>query len=727
MEYRVVGQPVQRKEVLGKLTGTATYIDDLHVPGMLHGATIRSAVPRGHIRSIAFEPGVLWDEFVIVTSDDIPGTNVVSLINDDQPFLASRIVNHAQEPILLIAHEDKDLLRKARQLVRITYDPLPAIFDMDEALAAGVLIWGEDNVFKRFLVKKGDVDRIWADAAYIVEGEYSTGAQEHVYIEPNGMLATASAENGVTVSGSLQCPYYVHKALMTLFNLPAEKVRVIHQETGGAFGGKEEYPSIIAGHAALLAWKSGRPVKIVYDREEDMAATTKRHPSRTRHRTAVSRDGRLLAMDIEFTIDGGAYSTLSPVVLSRGAIHAAGPYRCPNVRIRSTAVATNAPPHGAFRGFGAPQSLFAVERHMDKVAHTIGLAPDDFRRRNLLQTGDTTATGQVITQPLDLAGLQERALLAAGYYRKVDEFRAAYAHAPLKKGIGFATFMHGAGFTGSGERHLQSAIELEAAEDGGVRILCSMTEMGQGTNTILTQIAAEALGIPYEKVQICRPDTALVPNSGPTVASRTSMVIGKLVERAARELKEKLRRGEEPFRTRAQYEQPPGIQWDDQKYEGDAYGAYSWATYVAEVTVDTITGEVQVDNITAVQEVGRVLNPVLASGQIEGGVVQALGFALFEKVVWRDGSMANSQLTNYIIPTALDAPPIHVVFEEVPYQHGAMGAKGIGELPMDGPAPAVLNAIENALGVAFDHVPLSPEEILHCLHDHVPEPVESLL
>ncbi|HTU46452.1 MAG TPA: xanthine dehydrogenase family protein molybdopterin-binding subunit [Bryobacteraceae bacterium] len=727
MERRIVGQPVQRKEVLGKLTGTAQYIDDLHPPGMLHGATIRSTIPRGRIQNIAFEPGVPWDEFVIVTCDDIPGANVVSLINDDQPFLASKIVNHPHEPILLIAHEDKDLLRKARQLVHITYDPLPAIFDMEQALQSHVVIWGEDNVFKKYLVNKGDVDRVWADAAHIVEGEYSTGAQEHVYIEPQGIFATASAEGGVTVSGSLQCPYYVHKALMTLFNLPAEKIRIIQQETGGAFGGKEEYPSMIAGHAALLAWKSGRPVKIVYDREEDMAATTKRHPSRTRHRTAVSRDGRLLAMDIDFTIDGGAYSTLSPVVLSRGTIHAAGPYRCLNVRTRSTAVATNAPPHGAFRGFGAPQSLFALERHMDKIAHAIGLAPDEFRRRNLLQTGDATATGQVITQPLDLAGLQERALRAAEYHRKTDEFRAANANSPRKKGIGFSTFMHGAGFTGSGERHLQSIVELEANDDGGVRILCSMTEMGQGTNTILTQIAAEALGIPYENVQICRPDTAVVPNSGPTVASRTSMVVGKLVERAAHELKEKLRKGEGPFRTRAQYEEPPGIHWDDQKYEGDAYGAYSWATYVAEVTVDTVTGEVQVDNFTAVQEVGRVLNPILASGQIEGGVVQALGFALLEKVVWREGSMANSQLTNYIIPTAMDVPPIQVLFEEVPYQHGAMGAKGIGELPMDGPAPAVLNAIGNALGMAFDHIPLSPEDVLNRLHDNVQEPVESFV
>jgi CO/xanthine dehydrogenase Mo-binding subunit len=727
MERPVVGQSVQRKEVLGKLTGTAQYVDDISMPGMLHGATIRSAIPRGVIRDITFEPGVPWDEFVIVTASDIPGTNVVALIHDDQPFLASKFVNHPHEPILLIAHENKDLLRRARGLVRIEYEPLPAIFDIDEALKQNVVIWGENNIFKTYLVNKGDIDGVWAEADYIVEGEYSTGAQEHVYIETNGMLAAASAEEGVTVWGSLQCPYYVHKALMALFHLPAEKIRVIQQETGGAFGGKEEYPSMIAGHAALLAWKSGRPVKIVYDREEDMAATTKRHPSRTRHRTAVSRDGRLLAMDIEFTIDGGAYSTLSPVVLSRGTIHAAGPYGCPKVRIRSTAVATNAPPHGAFRGFGAPQSLFAVERHMDKIARVLGMAPDEFRRRNFLHTGDTTATGQVITQPLDLAGLQGRALEAADYHRKARQFRAANESGPIKRGIGFATFMHGAGFTGSGERHLESVVELETTEDGGVRILCSMTEMGQGTNTILTQIAAEALDIPYEKVEICRPDTALVPNSGPTVASRTSMVVGKLVQRAALELKEKLRPGEKRARTRAQYEEPPGIYWDDQNYRGDAYGAYSWATHVAEITVDTITGEFQVDNFTAVQEVGRVLNPVLASGQIEGGVVQGLGYALLENVVWRNGAMANGQLTNYIIPTAMDVPPIQVLFEETPYEHGAMGAKGIGELPMDGPAPAVLNAVENALDIAFDHIPLTPEQVLHRIHDKVGEPEASLV
>ena len=511
MESRIVGLPVRRKEVLGKLTGTTKYVDDIQVPDMLYGATIRSSVPRGRILEIVFQAGVNWEDFTVVRGEDIPGRNAVSLINDDQPCLAIDFVNHQHEPILLIAHEDEDQLRRARRLIEIAYEPLPAVFHMDEALQQKAIVWGEDNIIKRYLMNKGDVDGAWPNATFIVEGEYSTGAQEHVYIEPNGMLASVDPDGCVTVSGSLQCPYYVHRALRDLFNLAPEKVRVIQLETGGAFGGKEEYPSIIACHAALLAWKSGRPVKLVYDREEDMAATTKRHPSRTRHRTAVSADGTLLGMDIEFVIDGGAYSTLSAVVLSRGTIHAPGPYRCPNVRIRSTAVATNTPPHGAFRGFGAPQSLFALECHMDKVAEAVGLAADEFRRRNLLRTGDTTATGQIITQALDLAGLQDRALAASGFHEKTALFKAQNGSRQVKKGIGFATFMHGSGFTGSGERHLQSVVEIESTSAGAVRLLTSMTEMGQGTNTILTQIAADALGTAYDQIEICRPDTAMVP------------------------------------------------------------------------------------------------------------------------------------------------------------------------------------------------------------------------
>ena len=739
MEKQAVGRLLPRKEGRDKVTGRACYVDDLSFPGMLYGATVRSACPRGRLRGISYGGEIPWDEFTVVTHRDVPGHNRVALILDDQPYLAEEFINHPEEPVVLLAHHDKYLLEAARRSVRLDVEPLDAIFSLEDSLNRKRIIWGKDNIFKSFVIEKGDVDGCWEGADLIVEGEYHTGAQEQLYIENNGMIAVANPGEGVTVWGSLQCPYYVHKALVKLFGLPESKVRVIQVETGGGFGGKEEYPSVIAGHAALLAWKSGRPVKLVYDRAEDMAATTKRHPSRTRHRTAVTRDGRLLGMEIDFTIDGGAYATLSSVVLSRGAIHAAGPYHCPNVRVHARAVATNTPPQGAFRGFGAPQSIFALERHMNKVARAVGLSPEEFRRRNFIRRGQTTATGQTIREEVDLGGLMDRALGLADYHAKKERFAERNKSSRVKKGIGFASFMHGAGFTGSGEKYLASVVGLEATPEGRVRILAASTEIGQGTNTILSQIAAEALRVDYDSIEMAQPDTAQVPNSGPTVASRTCMIVGKLVESAATGLRQTLvgsgllkddytqadfaracRRYIEnygPLKSFSRYKPPPGINWDDEKYRGDAYGAYAWAVYVAEVSVDTVTYEAHVDDFVAVQEVGKVIHPILAAGQIEGGVAQAVGFTLYEHVVWSEGRMVNNQMTNYIIPTTADIPPIRVFFEEVPYAYGPAGAKGIGELPMDGVAPAILNAIEDAVGLSFNHIPLLPESLMRAIGD----------
>jgi CO/xanthine dehydrogenase Mo-binding subunit len=729
-----IGKSVTRKEGRKKVTGQALYIDDISFPGMLYGTTVRSPVARGRIKNISFEGDIPWAEFTIVTAKDIPGENYVALILNDQPYLADEVVNHPEEPIVLLAHENKYLVEEARRQVRIEIEELPPVFTLNDSVDKKEIIWGDDNVFKSFLVDKGNVDEAWAGADFIVEGEYETGAQEQLYIENNGVIAKANPNEGVTLWGSMQCPYYVHKALLKLFNLPEEKIRVIQTETGGGFGGKEEYPSLVGGHAALLSWKSGRPVKIIYDRAEDMVATTKRHPSRTRHKTAVSKDGKLLAMDIEFVVDGGAYCTLSPVVLSRGTIHAAGPYYCPHVRIRASAVATNVPPHGAFRGFGAPQSIFALERHLDKVAAALRLTPDEFRRRNFVHEGQTTATNQIIREKVDMDHLLDRAFELTGYYEKRERFARQEPSATKKKGIGFASFMHGAGFTGSGEVYLASVVGAEATDEGRVRILAASTEIGQGTNTIFSQIAAEALGVGVDVIEVGQPDTANVPNSGPTVASRTCMVVGKLVESAVLGLKQTLQgRGllkesysdaefQEacrehikmigPLKVFSKYQPPPNVVWDDEKYQGDAYGTYAWAVYVAEITFDTLTFEAHVDDFVALQEVGKVINPVMAVGQIEGGVAQAIGFTLFEKVVWKDGRMINNQMTNYIIPTPADIPPIRVFFEENPYAYGPAGAKGIGELPMDGAAPAILNAIENATGVSFNHVPLMPEMLM---------------
>jgi len=472
---------------------------------------------------------------------------------------------------------------------------------------------------------------------------------------------------------------------------------------------------------------------MVYDRMEDLAATTKRHPSRTRHRTAVDKDGKLLAMEIDIATDGGAYATLSSTVLSRATLHSTGPYVCPNVRITSRAWATNTVPFGAFRGFGAPQSIFAIERQMEQIALAVGIDSAEIRRRNFLHDGDSTATEQVMRDPVILDTLLERALAESDYTAKREQYARENPGSAVKRGLGIAAFYHGAGFTGSGERYLNSLAGIDVTPQGKVRVLVCNTEFGQGTNTILSQIAAEALGLSYDDVVMAPCDTNIVPNSGPTVASRTSMVVGRLIERAGHQLIAMLRESAgltesysrddffaacERYREQhgkvdslCRYEAPPNVYWDDQKYRGEAYPTFAWAVYVAEVAVDTTTYSAVVTGLHAVQEVGRVLNPTLAEGQIEGGVAQAIGYALYEKVLLKNGHMYNNQMTNYIMPTAADVPPIHVYFEQIPFAYGAYGAKGIGELPHDGPAPAILNAIQDATGENFAFIPLLPEDI----------------
>jgi CO/xanthine dehydrogenase Mo-binding subunit len=758
----IIGTSPPRKEGRAKVLGSAQYIDDLTLPNMWHGATIRSTIARGRIRNITFAPHIPWSEYAIVRASDIPGENTIVHLTKDHPCLAAHEINHVAEPILLLAHPDKTALPAAKAAITIDYDELPGIFTIEASESAvqqndaANIIWpgsehgGTANCFKQYQMYTGDAKATedalasaFESADFIIEGEYTTGAQEQLYIEPNGVIAECDLDpatgqvRGVIVRGSMQCPYYLVHALTLVFNLPEEKCRVIQVETGGAFGGKEDFPSVIGSHAALLAMKCGHPVKIVYDRAEDMAATTKRHPSRTRLRTAVSKDGKLLGGTIDIAIDGGAYATLSPVVLSRATIHAPGPYKWPHLRVRSKAMATNIPPHGAFRGFGAPQSLFALERHMDKIARTLNLSPEDLRRRNFLSTGDTTATGQTLVEKIDMHHLLTRALADSDYHAKRAAFAESNPTSQIKRGVGFAAFMHGAGFTGSGERRLNSLVHLDILPDGRPQILVSSTEFGQGTNTILCQVAAETLSLPYDDILIHQPDTAIVPNSGPTVASRTAMIVGKLIERAALQILTTLRdhahiptpHTREQFITAAQsylaqhthlrasvrYEPATKIHWDDDLYRGDAYPGYAWAVYVAEVAVDLDTYRATVTRFDALQEVGRVLHPILARGQIEGGIAQGIGYALYEKCVYQDGHLMNNQMTNYIMPTSADLPTIHVHFEEVPSPHGPGGAKGIGELPMDGPAPAILNAIEDATGIAFTAIPLLPEDIFERL------------
>lgn len=698
MRTKAVGRSVPRKDGIPKVTGAARYVDDLSMPGMLYGRTIRSSIPCGRIESIRCDFDATG--FTIVDYRDIPGRNVVALIEADQPCLAEREIRHVAEPILLLAHADRERLLAAD--VRIECRPGTPVYDFERSPVT----------FKTIAIQKGDLARGFAEAALVVEGEYAAGHQEQLYIEPNGMLAVPAGD-GITVYGSMQCPYYVHKALCVLLALPERDVRVVQMETGGGFGGKEDYPSIIAGHAALLALKARRPVKLVYDRLEDLEATPKRHPAVVRHRTGVTRDGRLTAMDIEVVLDGGAYVTLSPVVLSRGVIHATGPYRCDHVRVSGRVTMTNTPPNGAFRGFGAPQTQFAAEVHMERIAEALRLDPVRLRDINALRPGDTTATGQRLGRDCTARRVLREAVKRSNFARLRRRYNGT------RRGIGLSLFFHGSGFTGSGEVKLASKASLELTERGA-RILVASTEIGQGTRTMHAQIVADALGVPYDGIEVCEADTGQVPDSGPTVASRTCMVVGGLLERCAIEMRQRLGRltpkqylrRHGPLVITRQYERPAGLSWDDDEYRGDAYATYSYGCNVVEVELDPDTGQVQPRRATVVVEIGKAIHPVLAAGQIEGGTAQGLGYALLEEVVMRDGVMANAQLTNYLIPTTLDTPEIEVTILENRYPGGPFGAKGLGELPIDGPAPAAVNAIRS-LGLDVRRIPATAEQILH--------------
>ncbi|MBI4369467.1 MAG: xanthine dehydrogenase family protein [Elusimicrobia bacterium] len=728
------GTNIWRREGPEKLCGTARYIDDYTFPGCLFGVTYRSSIARGLIKKIVFDPKFSWDEFTVVTAKDIPGVNRVVLIENDQPLLADVKITHPLEPIVLVAHSQRHKAYEALSHIRAEFMEQPPVLTIEESLALKETLYSMDNAFKKLLIERGSVESAMAQADFVVEGEYRVPHQEQAYIENNGIAAYFEKDGSLVVMGSMQCPYYVHKALKAVFKLSDHRIRVIQTTTGGGFGGKEDYPSMIAGHAGLLALKSGRPVKIIYDRHEDMAATTKRHPAIVRHKTGVAKDGRLLAQDIEVIMDGGAYATLSPVVLSRGALHATGPYECPNVRVRSVCMITNTPPNGAFRGFGAPQTLFAAELHMEKIASVIGMDSVELRRKNVFKLGAVTATGQILRESVGAREVLERTLKRSRYAQKRKEYsrwNKNKRHSTWR-GMGIALVHHGAGFTGSGEVYLASRAGVSLTQEGTVKVLTASTEIGQGTNTIFAQIVSHALDLPQTMVEIEMPDTSLVPDSGPTVASRTCMVVGGLIERAALEMKEAVVRaaGEfprtkkglaraaakilngAPFRAFiVQYKKPDEIEWNDHAYSGDAYGVFSYGCVAVDLEVDRATYEVRLRRLTTVQDIGRAINSKLAEGQMIGGITQALGYALWENPVYQNGFMQNSQLTNYIIPTAMDTPPMDVEIVEKPYSHGPWGAKGVGELPMDIPGPAVAAAIGHATGLWMTELPILPEKI----------------
>ena len=760
----VVGKRARRIEAIDRVTGVGLFTDDLTYAGMLHAAVVRSPVARGVIESIDAKrclktPGVV----AIFTAKDIPGKNCVPIIFDDQPFLAEKHVNYVGEPIAVVVAEDRLTARAAAKSVNVDVRELEPLLDPLKARNhPRIRVYGQDNVITHKHVRRGDAESAFALCDVIVEDEYRTTFQEHAYIEPQAMIAVPHPDGTVEIRGSMQCPFYIRKGVVSVLGLPESRVWVIQTATGGAFGGKEDVPSLLACQAALPAWKLRRPVKIVYDRAEDIISTSKRHPGWARYKSGATKDGVLRAVDVEYVIDAGAYSTLTPAVLFRGAAHAVGPYRCENVKVDSYAVATNKVPSGAFRGFGSPQILFAAESQMDELARRLKLDPAEFRRRNLLKRGDKTTSGQTLGESVGSHDTLERVLEASGWKDVGRGEKASSAvgargeHKAGKEdgvGYGISTIFYGVGLGAAGNHLARTGARVILNDDGSVLFSVGTTELGQGMTTVLAQIVADGLGAPLEWIQMTPPDTSRVPDSGPTVASRSTTMSGNALMDACRKIRAMLldeaavelgvpvaevtidegivKSGDKSvllkkiIKSCAAKRKPLSAEgwyaaatttWDEATGQGNPYITYAWATNVAKVKVDRETGEVTVLKVWSAHDVGKAVNPTLAEGQIEGGIAQGMGYALTEQMLMDSaGRFLNTDLATYVIPTAADQPEMEAILVEHAFPDGPFGAKGFAEQPLMGIAPAIANAVRDAVGVRITELPLTPERVWKAL------------
>jgi len=717
----LIGAGLPRPDAVDKVRGDAKYVDDLAFPGMLHGWVVRS--PHPHARILHVDTASAFshpDVSCLVTHADVPGSNVVHVIYDDQPALARDVVRYVGEPVALVAAASRKAAKLAAEGMKIEYEELPVVSDPVEALlpTSPVIVSlaeaaeGGGNLFNEMVLNKGDAESGFAEADVIIEGDYETGYQEHAYLETQGAIAVPEEGGGMAIYASMQCPFYVQRAVSKVLGLPLSKVRIIQTTTGGAFGGKEDVPSQICSLAALMAWKACRPVKLVLDRGEDVLTTSKRHPSRVHYRTGVKADGTITAIDVDVILNAGAYQTLSSAVLWRSVCTAAGPYRVPNVRVNAKSVATNTVPNGAFRGFGSPQVIFPHEAQMDQLAEKLRMDRAEIRRRNVLVAGDLSSTEQLLETSVGMGESLDRATEMIEWDRRMDAVAAFNAeHHGTKRGLGLACVL------------------------------------GQGLTTSLLQIAAEELGIPIERIQLAPVDTSRVPDSGPTVASRGTMMSGLAVLNAAKKLRARVEdvadtHGIPRSEIRQRWDEianlfwlnnlDPAVEgwaktepvsWDPETGLGDVYPVYAYACHIAEVAchiaeveVDTVTGETDMIDFVAVHDSGRILNRTLATGQVQGGVAQGIGFALMEDIPQCDGFLMVNGLTTYRLPTIRDVVlDMGVDFVEAEFPAGPFGAKGLGEVPLMAAHAAVASAVSHATGHQATNYPLDPDTVASLL------------
>ncbi len=748
---RVIGKRVKRVDGIQKALGISTYTPDLNFPDMLIAGVVYPGIAHGILKRIDTSkaervPGVVR----VATHEDVPN-NELGIVAKDMHVLVpvGGRIRFEADPIALVAGETREAVEEAVSKVEFEVEELPAVMTLEEALKDDPVVNGETNRAFHRKIRKGDVEKALSESHLVLRMEFETGYQEHAYLETQGIVAVWNGHE-MTVYGSMQCPFYVQKDVSEVLKLPMNRVTVIQLETGGGFGGKEDVPSYIAVKAALLSYLTKRPVKLVYTREMDFRETSKRHPSKSVYEVGFTEDGRITAVKAEVFLDMGAYSTLSPIVMYRSMTHACSAYSVPNVHVDVWGVYTNKVPTGAFRGFGSPQVLFAMESVIDEAAERLGIDPWEIRYRNALEVGSETATGHVLKSSVGAKKTLERVREMSDYERLKEEVRSFNSRNDFKKrGLGWSHIIYGVSLGAAGQFLDASSAEVHVKEDGTVNVMMGGTEMGQGAKTVMAMIVSEVLGVDLDSSQVMQPNTSVLQDSGPTVASRTTVFSGNAVKMAAEAIKRNIveflkekygledgdvavengfwRVGKDriPFSEIARmanasnvklaemgWYRTPKLDFDLETGTGEAYVTYTFSTQLSLVEVDLFTGKVDVKEVWVSHDIGRVLNLDGLIGQVHGGVVQGMGYALMEELKFSDGRLSVTNFNNYTIPTIRDIPKIHVDFVEEPFEEGPFGAKGIGEPSLMSSPPSIANAVSNALGVRFTRLPITPEQVI---------------
>ena len=710
MPITKIDDRIIRVDAVQKARGEATYVCDMTLPDMLYAYMVRSTVSRGKIKAIHLPE--MPEGYYFISAKDIPakGKNELWMIMKDWRCFADEYVLYYGETIGLVVGPDRTVLKDLKAQIKIDYEEMTPAVTIDDAInCVGGPFFPEknSNVMCELFCEKGrPMDEVFAEADEIFEETIETPYQEHVHLETNG--AIVDMEDGKFVFyASAQCPFYIRKSVAGLLDIPPEDIIVRQATTGGAFGGKEHFPDALCGPLLVAENIIRKPIKMIFDREEDTQFSVKRHPSKCIYKTAI-KDGKITGVKGHIYYNCGAYLSSSYVVLQRGVFHGNGVYTFPSTYLKGEGMATNMFPSDAFRGFGAPQTIFAVETHLDHIAHHLGVDPLELKMQYIAKKGDETTTNGHIIEEVKLPEMLDVICRESDYWRKAKEYTPGCG-----KGIGVALYNHGGAFTGNGEQAIIKAHARLVRTGNKVAIQVGSTEMGQGFKTSLRKICAATLGISIDDVEYLDPDTSKVVDSGPTAASRSTMVVGRLVERAAQEMKERWDEGD--ITTEVEYEHPEGYPWDQATFRGDAYLGYGWGAVIVEVEADKLTNEIKTVGIWSSHEIGKAIDELIVHGQINGGIMQSLGYGAMEKLEVKNGRFKQKSMSDYVIPTSMDFPKQFYHIQDNPYPWGPYGAKGMGELVFNGASAAYVDAVERALNTRFNAIPIPPEDIEEAL------------